>query len=63
MKKTQYVKSLGVVLLGSLCWLSVNAQSQLFTSEQITKIEDKLIGKHKHPDGARIHTSALSHLN
>lgn len=47
MKKTQYVKSLGVVLLGSLCWLSVNAQSQLFAPEQITKIENQLIGKLK----------------
>ncbi|WP_424411602.1 hypothetical protein ACPEER_00335 [Pasteurella sp. PK-2025] len=47
MKKMHYVKSLGVVLLGSLCWLSVNAQPQLLTPEQITKIEDKLIGKHK----------------
>ncbi|SPY33721.1 hypothetical protein [Pasteurella canis] len=47
MKKRQYFRSLYVVLLGSLCWLSVNAQSQLFTPEQITKIENKLIGKHK----------------
>ncbi|WP_101774555.1 hypothetical protein [Pasteurella oralis] len=47
MKKRQYLQSLYVVLLGSLCWLSVNAQSQLFTPEQITKIENKLIGKHK----------------
>lgn len=33
--------------MGSLCCLSVNTQSQLFTPEQITKIENKLIGKHK----------------
>ncbi|MDP9499690.1 hypothetical protein ACNGTO_00395 [Bisgaard Taxon 45] len=47
MKKMHYVKSLGVVLLGNLCWLSVNAQPQLLTPEQLTKIENKLIGKHK----------------
>ncbi|MFC0839100.1 hypothetical protein ACFHYN_06435 [Pasteurella multocida] len=112
MRKAQYFKSLGVALLGSLCWLSVKAQSQsqLFTPEQMTKIENKLIGEHKfalqwiswdkfgtaeisrdatglvikgeqaldgnsvslfgrikvideNPDGARIHTSALSYLN
>ncbi|HED4470867.1 TPA: hypothetical protein R4342_001909 [Pasteurella multocida] len=47
MKKTQYLKSLCVALLGSLCWLSVKAQSHLFTPEQMTKIENKLIGEHK----------------
>ncbi|VEI57259.1 Uncharacterised protein [Pasteurella multocida] len=47
MKKRQYLKFLYVALLGSLCCLSVNAQSQLFTPEQITKIENKLIGEHK----------------
>lgn len=47
MRKPQYFKSLGVALLGSLCWLSVKAQSHLFTPEQMTKIENKLIGEHK----------------
>ncbi|HDR1185463.1 hypothetical protein M8853_00400 [Pasteurella multocida] len=47
MKKRQYLKSLYVALLGSLCWLSVKAQSQLFTPEQMSKIENKLIGEHK----------------
>ncbi|MGC6405556.1 hypothetical protein ACNO7K_03800 [Bisgaard Taxon 45] len=47
MRKLQYFKSLGVALLGSLCWLSVNAQSQLFTPDKMTKIENKLIGEHK----------------
>ncbi|HDR1051994.1 hypothetical protein ROV67_06300 [Pasteurella multocida] len=53
MRKPQYFKSLGVALLGSLCWLSVKAQSQsqsqshLFTPEQMSKIENKLIGEHK----------------
>ncbi|HHT7856159.1 hypothetical protein [Pasteurella multocida] len=47
MKKRQYLKFLYVALLGSLCWLSVSAQSQLFTPEQMTKIENKLIGEHK----------------
>lgn len=47
MKKRQYLKFLYVALLGSLCWLSVNAQSQLFTPEQITKIENQLVGEHK----------------
>lgn len=46
MKKRRYIKLLAVALLGSLFHFNANAESPSLSAEEITQIENKLVGKH-----------------